>query len=70
MFARGLGRKDVLTLAGGALLFSLGLATLYLPGSPVALAWPSKWAIVLGWALLGAVLFAWARLSGAGTEAD
>jgi amino acid transporter len=53
-----------------ALLFSLGLGTLYLPGSPVALAWPSEWAIVLGWTLLGAVLFAWARRSGAGTEAD
>jgi amino acid transporter len=53
-----------------ALLFSLGLGTLYLPGSPVALAWPSEWAIVLGWTLLGAVLFAWAQRSGAGTEAD
>ncbi|HEY5656656.1 MAG TPA: amino acid permease [Myxococcota bacterium] len=53
-----------------ALLLSLGLGTLYLPGSPVALAWPAEWSIVLGWTLLGAVLFAWARRSGAQPEAD
>ena len=57
-------------VGSAALLLSLGLGTLYLPGSPVALAWPSEWIIVLGWALLGAVLFAWARRSGAGTEAS
>lgn len=53
-----------------ALLLSLGLGTLYLPGSPVALAWPPEWVIVLGWTLLGAVLFAWARRTGAETEAS
>jgi amino acid transporter len=57
-------------LVGGvALLLSLGLGSLYLPGSPVALAWPAEWIIVLGWTLLGAALFAWARRSGEETEA-
>jgi amino acid transporter len=56
-------------VGGTALLLSLGLGSLYLPGSPVALAWPAEWIIVLGWTLLGAALFAWARRSGDETEA-
>jgi amino acid transporter len=56
-------------VGGAALLLSLGLGSLYLPGSPVALAWPAEWIIALGWALLGAALFAWARRSGEETEA-
>jgi amino acid transporter len=56
-------------VGGAALLLSLGLGSLYLPGSPVALAWPAEWTIVLGWTLLGAALFAWARRSGEETEA-
>jgi len=41
-----------------ALVLSLAIACLYLPGSPAALLWPQEWAIVIGWSLLGAVLLA------------
>jgi APA family basic amino acid/polyamine antiporter len=40
-----------------ALLLSVGLGLLYLPGSPAALVWPQEWAIVLAWTLLGAALY-------------
>ena len=40
-----------------ALLLSVGLALLYLPGSPAALLWPQEWAIVMAWMALGALLF-------------
>jgi amino acid transporter len=36
-----------------ALLGSLGLLALYLPGSPSALVWPVEWGLVLLWFLLG-----------------
>jgi len=39
-----------------ALVLSVGLALLYLPGSPAALRWPQEWAIVVAWAVLGTVL--------------
>jgi len=39
-----------------ALVLSLGIAVLYLPGSPAALVWPYEWLIVLGWTLLGLAL--------------
>jgi APA family basic amino acid/polyamine antiporter len=47
-----------------ALLVSIALGLLYLPGSPAALLWPQEWMIVGGWIVLGAVLYAWARLMG------
>jgi amino acid transporter len=40
-----------------ALLGSLGLLFLYLPGSPSALSWPVEWAIVLAWYTLGVVIY-------------
>ncbi len=40
-----------------ALVLSLGLFFLYLPGSPAALVWPQEWLLVLAWTVLGAVLF-------------
>ena len=40
-----------------ALLLSLGLFVLYLPGSPAALVWPQEWLLVVVWTVLGAVLF-------------
>ena len=40
-----------------ALVLSVSLVFLYLPGSPSALLWPQEWAIIIGWALLGGVLF-------------
>jgi amino acid transporter len=39
-----------------ALLLSMALALLYLPGSPAALVWPQEWAIVAGWIVFGAIL--------------
>ena len=39
-----------------ALALSIGLAVLYLPGSPAALLWPQEWVIVLAWAVLGGML--------------
>ena len=45
-----------------ALVLSILLLLVYLPGSPAALAWPYEWLICLGWAALGAGLFVWARL--------
>jgi APA family basic amino acid/polyamine antiporter len=44
----------------GALLLSILLLLVYLPGSPAALVWPWEWGICLGWALLGAWLY-WRR---------
>ncbi len=44
-----------------ALLLSIGLGVLYLPGSPSALVRPQEWAIVIVWAALGAALFTWSR---------
>ena len=44
-----------------ALLLSIGLGFLYLPGSPSALLWPQEWAILILWAVLGALLFVMAR---------
>lgn len=41
-----------------ALLLSVCLIFLYLPGSPSALVWPQEWGIILFWVLLGTVLFA------------
>ncbi len=48
-------------LGYAALIASLGLSLLYLPFGPAALTWPAEWAIVLGWAGLGAGLYALAR---------
>ena len=44
-----------------ALVLSLGMLVLYLPGSPSALVWPHEWMILLGGAVLGVVFFVWAR---------
>ena len=45
-------------LVGGmAFVLSIGLALLYMPGSPSALLWPSEWAIFIAWSLLGAVMY-------------
>lgn len=52
-----------------AVLLSIGIALMYLPGSPSALVWPYEWGIVLGWMVLGVVFYAWAR-SKHGNAAD
>jgi amino acid transporter len=45
----------------GALILSVGIVLLYLPGSPAALVWPYEWAIVLVWTLVGVIFYLWAR---------
>ena len=40
-----------------ALLGSIGLLFLYLPGSPAALAWPIEWGIVITWFVLGLAIY-------------
>lgn len=52
-----------------AVLLSLGMAFMYLPGSPSALVWPYEWAIVLGWLGLGVIFYIYAR-SKHGNKAD
>ncbi len=44
-----------------ALIVSVGLGLLYMPGSPAHLVWPEEWAIVIAWTLLGAVFYGLAR---------
>ncbi len=44
-----------------ALVLSVGIIVLYLPGSPAALLWPYEWAIVLLWTLLGVLFYLRAR---------
>lgn len=50
-----------------ALVLSIGIGTLYFPGSPSALIWPQEWSIIFFWIVLGAVLFALSRVSPQGT---
>jgi amino acid transporter len=52
-----------------AVIFSVALVFLYLPGSPAALVWPYEWLIFLGWCALGVVFYFWARSSHAQTTA-
>ncbi len=40
-----------------AVVLSIGLIFLYLPGSPAALVWPQEWLIILVWIVLGAALY-------------
>ena len=46
-----------------ALVLSVSIMLVYLPGSPAALIWPWEWGICIVWALAGALLY---RGSGAG----
>jgi amino acid transporter len=47
-----------------ALVLSIGLGLLYMPGSPAALIWPQEWGIVLAWTILGGILYGIARKRG------
>ena len=44
-----------------ALILSISLGFLYMPGSPSALLWPQEWIIIIGWSILGVILFLVAR---------
>jgi amino acid transporter len=52
-----------------ALVLAVGIALLYMPGSPAALVWPYEWAIAGGWALLGLGFYLWARAAHPGESA-
>ena len=45
-----------------ALVLSVAIGALYLPGSPSALVWPQEWSIIVFWIILGALLFGLSRL--------
>jgi len=40
-----------------ALLMSIGVCILYMPGMPSALIWPYEWVIIIVWGVLGVVLY-------------
>ncbi len=44
-----------------ALVLSIAIGLVYMPGSPSALIWPYEWAMVLGWIVLGVILYAIAK---------
>ncbi len=45
-----------------ALVASIGLGALYLPGSRSALVWPFEWAIIAAWVMLGLLLYFYRRV--------
>ncbi len=53
-----------------ALILSLGIIVLYMPGSPAALVWPYEWGMVGGWCLLGLMFYLWARAVHSGDSAQ
>jgi len=53
-----------------ALILSLGIIGLYMPGSPAALIWPYEWVMVGGWSLLGLCFYIWASSSYRGSVLD
>jgi amino acid transporter len=54
----------------GALILSLGIIVLYMPGSPAALVWPYEWVLVGGWCLLGFGFYLWARTAHSGESSQ
>ena len=52
-----------------AVVLAAGLGVLYLPGMPAALIWPYEWAILIGWALVGAIFILRVPKVGPGPEA-
>ncbi len=57
------------TTGAVAVVLALGLAVLYLPGMPAALAWPYEWVIVGGWVVAGLVLGSRVPETGYGPQA-
>ena len=56
--------KNWSLIGWSALILSVAIGILYLPGSPAALVWPYEWLIVLGWTCLGVLLLWIARQKG------
>ncbi|MED5412602.1 MAG: amino acid permease [Pseudomonadota bacterium] len=53
-----------------ALVLSVGLGFLYLPGSPSALLWPQEWAIIIFWIALGGVFYFLATKKSSAASSD
>ncbi len=51
----------------GAILMSLGICILYMPGMPSALVWPYEWVIIIVWVVLGIIMYR-VSMSKYGTE--
>lgn len=49
--------KSGTTIGWIATIMSIGIAILYFPGMPSALAWPYEWLIIFVWIILGAILY-------------
>lgn len=49
--------KGGTTLGWIAILLSIGVAVLYMPGMPSALLWPNEWIIVIVWVILGVIFY-------------
>lgn len=45
------------TIGWIAVVMSIGMGILYMPGMPSALIWPYEWIIILLWAVLGVILY-------------
>ena len=45
------------TIGWIAMMMSVGVCVLYMPGMPSALIWPYEWIIILVWTILGVVLY-------------
>ena len=45
------------TIGWMAMMMSVGVCVLYMPGMPSALIWPYEWIIILVWTILGVVLY-------------
>lgn len=53
-----------------AVILSVGLAVLYLPGMPAALSWPAEWIVLLAWWLAGVVFLVKVPEVGGGPDAE
>ena len=47
-----------------AVLVSLAMFSLYLPGSAAALVWPYEWAMIIAWSGLGLLLYLMSGVKG------
>ena len=53
-----------------AILMSIGVGILYMPGMPSALLWPYEWLIIISWSVLGVILYWFSMRKRKGREVD
>lgn len=53
-----------------AILMSIGVGILYMPGMPSALLWPYEWLIIISWSVIGVVLYRFSMRKRDGREVD